>query len=233
MTPSLLLWHRTRRHVVNTIKLCGFSKSNEGLKVVSQPDSRDIHLPWSSPHYRSTQVCLSYQHVFIVQTVWVILLGPISWCTFKNTDRSRSRWRDSGESLSLSCGQTQCLQLLQQGGGVLVFSSTIKNVLQTKHESHLNCVIIVLHNLCLKAKVSVSCNIAAITWIIRQHEQEDWYGFKNFLYSDNSSAQRKAVKVLNKIIVEFISLKKSTSLLLPFCPLNFIDHPSLLCRDTV
>lgn len=29
-------------------------------------------------HYRTSQVCLSCQCVFIAQTIWMILLGPIS-----------------------------------------------------------------------------------------------------------------------------------------------------------
>lgn len=38
-----------RRHVVTAIKLCGFSKSNGGLKVVSLSDSRQIH--WTGLEY--------------------------------------------------------------------------------------------------------------------------------------------------------------------------------------
>lgn len=40
-----------RRRVVTAIKLCGFSKSNGGLKVVSLSDSRQIHLHWTGLEY--------------------------------------------------------------------------------------------------------------------------------------------------------------------------------------
>lgn len=62
--------------MANTFMLCGLSKSNEGLKV------HDLAAPKSiCPviRYHLGQVCLSCQGVFIVQTIRVILLGPISW----------------------------------------------------------------------------------------------------------------------------------------------------------
>lgn len=37
--------------MVTAIKLCGFSKSNGGLKVVSLSDSRQIHLHWTGLEY--------------------------------------------------------------------------------------------------------------------------------------------------------------------------------------
>lgn len=43
-----LTHNKKTRHVFNTIELCGFSKSDEGVKVVSQSDSREIHLPWNT-----------------------------------------------------------------------------------------------------------------------------------------------------------------------------------------
>lgn len=86
----------------------------------------------------------------------MILLGPICWCTFKNIDRSLSRWQDGRKSLAPSSEQTKSVLLLKQGAEAMMFGTSIQNISQTKHENDFEYIIIALHNHFLKVEVLIS-----------------------------------------------------------------------------
>lgn len=127
LNKSLTILNLSRNDTQLTlIVLCGFSKKKQCRASGLFHDlAAQISIP-PGVCYHSSQVCLSCQRVFIVQTICVILLGPISRRTFKNTDRSLGRWRDGCKSLAPSSEQTKPVWQM-------VFSSSIQNI--WKHEN--------------------------------------------------------------------------------------------------